>query len=106
MADGQEMAGGCEPGLGSGACAGRMWPSAKISAPKRRTLLFCYFFFPEMKNALVTVLDIYKTLHYRFVTTSGFLMKLQKRLFVSPSQVISAVSRLSLHNLAQNKGIR
>ena len=61
MADGQEMAGGCEPGLGSGACAGRMWPSANISAPKRRALhskcragvlpkksyalLFSYFFF-------------------------------------------------------------
>lgn len=37
--------------------------------------------------------------------TLGFLAKLQKRLLVSP-QVISAVSRLSLHNLAQNKGIR
>lgn len=59
-----------------------------------------------MKSALVTVLNIYKTLHYCFLMASGFLMKLQKRLFVSPSQVISAVSRLSLHNLAQNKGIR
>lgn len=37
--------------------------------------------------------------------TLGFLVNLQKHLFVSP-QVISAVSRLSLHNLAQTKGIR
>lgn len=122
VADGQEMAGAVSPGLGSGAGAGRTWPSANISAPKRRALhnkcragvlpkkIFCsaflLFFFPEMRSALVTVLDIYKTLRYRTVTTSGFPMKLQMRLLVSPSQVISAVSRLSLHSLAQNKGIR
>lgn len=68
--------------------------------------MLCFFFLLETKSALVTVLNIYKTLHYCFLMTFGFLMKLQKHLFVSPSQVISAVSRLSLHNLAQNKGIR
>lgn len=119
---GRRWRGAVSPGLGSGVGAGRTWPSANISAPKRCTLhnkcragvlpkkIFCsaflLFFFPEMRSALVTVLDIYKTLRYRTVTTSGFLMKLQTRLLVSPSQVISAVSRLSLHSLAQNKGIR
>lgn len=91
--------GAVSPGLGSGARTGRMWPSADISAPKRRTLhskcetvvlskktlcsAFCYFF-PEMKSALVTVLDIHRALRYCLVMTPGFLMKLQKRLFVSP----------------------
>lgn len=90
--------GAVSPGLGSGARTGRTWPSADISAPKRRTLhskcetgvlskktlcsAFCYFF-PEMKSALVTVLDIHRALHYCLVVTPGFLMKFRS-VFSSP----------------------
>ena len=89
---------GCEPrpglqGTAPGARGSQqtLVPRDGASCPTNTKQVSCLkksyallFFFLEMKSALVTVLNIYKTLRYCFLMASGFLMKLQKCLFVSP----------------------